>query len=131
MVSNAGYVAKPQERTGRLRFIVSNHVFFLNTSFSFTSFLLLVPLHLGFSEGALFCNWLISSLGSHVFPWNYACKAPKSLYGRTSQGQPRNATLIAHTDNPTYVPNGFRPLAGLPTWTNPCHDRELYQSRQD
>jgi len=40
---------------------------------------------------------------------------PESLYGRTSQGQPRNATLIAHIDNPTYVPNIFRPLAGLPT----------------
>jgi len=29
------------------------------------------------------------------------CNASESLYGKTSQGQPRNATLIAHTDNPT------------------------------
>jgi len=29
------------------------------------------------------------------------CDAPESLYDRTSQGQPGNATVIAHTANPT------------------------------
>jgi len=29
------------------------------------------------------------------------CNTPESLFGRTSQGLPRIATLIAHTDNLT------------------------------
>jgi len=46
----------------------------LNTFFCFTSFLLSVPPDLGFSKGALFCNWLISPLCFNVFPWSYATR---------------------------------------------------------